>query len=203
MNIYFTTINQSQKLMKYTGMNLSHYLLGLLTICKIFSNFSTRLPGPDFQTEVRSDFSSLFVHLLEGSYCSKKSTKLSSALRTLPWQLTSFFTWACTSILCAYMCACPKWIIQAVWKSCLRWFFHQILFELGIKTLQDPFTFTSLFYYLCYSFFRALSFTSQRLRSYTAISNVTRVFSRLSNMVSFSPTSICNLNFSCEGTGTA
>lgn len=63
MSIYFTTINQSQKPMKYTGMSLLYYLLGLLTICKIFSNSSTSLPGPDFQTEVRPDFSYLFVHL--------------------------------------------------------------------------------------------------------------------------------------------
>lgn len=108
-----------------------------------------------------------------------------------------------TSMFCAHMCACPKWIIQSVWKLCLRKVFHQILSCLGIKNLWDPFTFTDFFYYLHYSFFRALSFTSQRLRSCTAILNVTGIFSRLNDMVSFCPTSIYNLSFLTEGTGTA
>lgn len=81
MNIYFTTINQSPKPMKYTGMNLSYYLLGLLTNCKIFSSSSTRLPGPD-----KSDLSPLVCTFTWSVSVASKSIQLS-----FPLQLSSFF----------------------------------------------------------------------------------------------------------------
>lgn len=60
----FPTINQPPKPKKYMGMNFSYYQLALLTTYKVFSLSSTNLPGLDFQTDVRSDFSWVFSYLL-------------------------------------------------------------------------------------------------------------------------------------------